>query len=558
MKFSTLLRLAFSGSLTDRVRAGLTVMAAVLAGLAILATGTVLNMAPTEQTFTVPGGFTMVATSWRYTTTLLNETGLRPGLIAMVAATLIPALVLIAQSARLGGPARDHRLAAMRLAGATPRQSRSIAAAEQGVTVGLGALLAMAVYPLLHALLHRPTMAGARQVEGFDLGVGVVIKPYAGPLLPLPTDTWPAWWSWLVVALGLPVLAALLSAVALRRVIASPWVAARRVRRTRPRLWPIWLTATGLTDLAVCRIWIDRLQTADPSAPEPNLAAPYLTMVAGLAAICVGVPLCAAAVGHLGARLALRYGRRPGTLIAARRVLADPYAGSRAVSVLLACTVLAVALVGIRTRLDFTGEVMAKRGMSYADPELNGLVLTILDTLTQVFVLFAVVGLLIALVESAMTRRRTEAALLASGTPKAMLIRSRVTMVLLTAVPGVLLGLAVGFAAPSLAMDQIREPASITPICHSRGDNPTVVACTAEGLARQQQADANARAGKGEPAYSQVEYDVAGPWHTVRPPIPWIRLAGVGGLALAVVAAATVLSLLVGRRSSAITALRTT
>jgi hypothetical protein len=553
MRLSTLLRLAFTGSLTDRVRVALTVAGAALTGLSLLATGTVLNMAPTERRFDLPGGgWDVDPYSWRYTSTLLNESGLRPGLIAMVAATIIPALVLVAQAARLGGPARDHRMAMLRLAGATPRQCRAIAAAAQAFTVAVGAVIAAAAYPLLRWLLHRPTMDGVRIAGQVYVDGGVETHPYTGPLLPLPTDTWPTWWSWIVVLLGLPVVAAFLSMIALRRLIRNPLAAARRARRERPRIWPVWLIGAGLADMVACRWWIDDLINAGRLGSE--LVAPYATLVVGLGAICVGVPLCAASIGYLGAKVTLRYARRPAALIAARRVLADPYAGSRAVSALLVCTVLVGALVGIRTYLDFEIEVLAISDQTIGDPDLYHMVMDILQGLAAVFVGFAGVGLLIALVDAVLTRRRTEAALLAGGTPGRVLMRAQVIGVFLAAVPGVLLGLATGFAAPSLAMVPQQAPAAVTHICHGFGDAAPVVPCTEEGLARQRGADA----GTGDPAYSYVEYQPTGPRHTVYPPIPWGRLGVAAGIALVTVALVIALSLSIGRRSPAETALRTT
>jgi len=552
MRFTILLRLAYPGSLTDRVRVAITIVGAVLAGLSLLATGTVLNMAPTERRFEVPGGWGMDPYDWRYTSTLLNESGLRPGLIAMVAAAVLPALVLLAQAARLGGPARDHRLAMLRLAGATPRQTRAVAAAAQAFTVAIGALLATAGYPLLRWLLHRPTMDGVRAGGVVQVDGGFEAHPYTGPLLSLPTDTWPTWWSWIVVLMALPVLAGLVSVVSLRRLIDSPLAASRRVRRERPRIWPVWLIVVGLVDMALCREWIDALARA--GRPSSDLVAPYVTLVAGLAAICVGVPLCAAGVGYLGARITLRYAHRPATLIAARRVLADPYAGIRAVSALLVCTVLVGALVGIRAQMDFEIEVMAITGGSIADPDLYELVMDILYGLSVIFIGFAAVGLLIALVDAAMSRRRNEAALLAAGTSTRVLVTARVIGVFLVAVPGVLLGLATGFASSSLAMPPQQAPAAVQHICHDLANADTVVPCTDAGLAQQKSADT----GGGDPAYSFVEFQVQGPWHIAHPAIPWGRLATAVGVALLAIVLVTILSLSVGRRSPAETALRTT
>lgn len=547
MRPLTLLRLAFSGSGTDRVRAGLTLVTAALAALGFLATATVLNMAPTE---TVIGNVTY-RNNWRYTTTLLNDTGVRVGLILMTAGTILPALMLVVQAARLGGPARDQRLAAMRLAGASPRQCRAIAAAEQGVTVGFGALLGIGAYLVLHQVLHRPTMREGLEVESFVTEGGVTLPAYTGPLLPLPTDTWPQWWVWPAVVLGLPFIAALLSVFALRRIIAAPMATATRARRAKPRLWPSLLILTGLSAMVACRVWIDRLE-----AREQPVTLPYALLVVALLAVCVGVPLSAAGIGYLMAKPVLRLGNgRPAALVAARRVLADPYSGSRAVAGLLVSTTLLAVLVGWQTYFDHINEVANGYGGSRGDEQLNTLVVRLLAGLAAMFVAFACAGLLVALVDSALTRRRTDAALLAGGTPNGVLIRARVTVVLLTAVPGVLLGVVTGFAAPMLALPPAQQPASVTLTCHGFGDGQPEVPCTPEGVAQQKRAERNFANGL---AYSYIVHEQHGPWRNVYPSVPWGTLGFYGGCALAATALATVLSLLAGRRGGAETALRTT
>ena len=82
----------------------------------------------------------------------------------MIAALLLlalPVLALAGQCIRLGAPARDRRLAAIRLAGATPRQAVLIAVAE---TVAAGLLGSV------RRLRRLPAAAGAaatgRNAEG--------------------------------------------------------------------------------------------------------------------------------------------------------------------------------------------------------------------------------------------------------------------------------------------------------------------------------------------------------------------------------------------------------
>ncbi|WP_431951793.1 hypothetical protein [Actinacidiphila sp. bgisy167] len=74
----------------------------------------------------------------RYTNNLLNEAGLRPGVIAVLLLLLLPVFAFLGQCTRIGALRREHRLAALRLSGATPRQVRRIAALETGAAGGLG------------------------------------------------------------------------------------------------------------------------------------------------------------------------------------------------------------------------------------------------------------------------------------------------------------------------------------------------------------------------------------------------------------------------------------
>ncbi len=65
----------------------------------------------------------------------------------------VPVLALAAQALRVGSVARDRRMAALRLAGATPRDVRVIAAAEAGFAALAGVAFAGPVYVLLWLLV---------------------------------------------------------------------------------------------------------------------------------------------------------------------------------------------------------------------------------------------------------------------------------------------------------------------------------------------------------------------------------------------------------------------
>ncbi|WP_433230641.1 hypothetical protein ACQP2H_01700 [Micromonospora sp. CA-248260] len=113
MRPGVALRLALAGNRTDTARVVLTALSAALASLAGLAALTVLAI-PTP-----PGGRGS-NNSEQYTNALLREPGLRGGTAVALLLLAVPVLALAGQCVRLGAPARDRRLAAFRLAGATP------------------------------------------------------------------------------------------------------------------------------------------------------------------------------------------------------------------------------------------------------------------------------------------------------------------------------------------------------------------------------------------------------------------------------------------------------
>lgn len=193
MRPATLVRLALAGTRTDTARVVLTALSALLATLAGLAALTVLAI---EK----PAGDAW-AQSEQYRNALLREPGLRGGTAFALVMLMIPVLALAGQCARLGAPARDRRLAALRLAGATPGQVTRLVVLETGVAALLGTLSGLGAYLVGRELLHRPDERGQ---------------------LALPTDVLPSTGALAAVVLGLPVVAALATALMLRTVTMSP------------------------------------------------------------------------------------------------------------------------------------------------------------------------------------------------------------------------------------------------------------------------------------------------------------------------------------------------
>jgi hypothetical protein len=433
----------------------------------------------------------------------------------------IPVLALAGQCARLGAPARDHRLSAVRLAGATPRQAVAIAVAETGLAALLGTGAGLATYFAGRALLHRPTAAGK---------------------LPLPTDQLPPVWTLVLIGAGLPLLAAAAAALLLRRVTLSPLGVTRRQRAARPRPWAGVLIALGIGAFAMLEPVARFYARSGDELPE--WLAPLLLGGGGLAAM-LGVVFGTAWISYTAGRVLHRLARRPAALLAARRLLADPWSGSRVLAALLACVMAGAGVAGVRAL--FAAEFTAQRAENRAFAEAYGegevyvdspadrafyfRSLDLADAAVAVAVAIAGLGLLVFLVEGIVSRRRTYSALVATGLPRRTLARTVGWQVLAPAVPAIALALATGLALVRGLSHEERSGGYTTQVCSG-------------GWERCQEADS--------PNLRTVEIPQS--VHPVE--IPFADLAAVGGVALAALLVTVGTGLLFLRSSTDVTELR--
>ncbi|MEV4479837.1 FtsX-like permease family protein [Micromonospora coxensis] len=501
MRPATLLRLALAGSRTDVARVVLTTLSAVLATLAGLAALTVLAI-PTP-----PGG----DQSEQYASALLREPGLRGGTAFALLLLTVPVLALAGQCARLGAPARDRRLAALRLAGATPGQVTRVAIVETGLAGLLGTLLGLAAYLAGRALLDRPDARGR---------------------LPLPTDVLPSTPAILAVVLGLPLVAALASALLLRRVSTTPFGVVRRAARERaPGPWAGLLIGGGLAAIAAIGPVQDWYR--DHDRDQPVLLLPSLLLLGGLAAT-LGVVVGTGWLSYTAGRLLHRSARRPDTLLAARRLTVDPWAGSRTFAALLAAVVVGGGAAGVRAGISAELEVRRRTGSGLAgDDDFYLGTLDLVDLAVGVALLIAGGGLVVALVEQIAARRRAYAALVATGVPRVVIGRSIAWQAFAPAVPAVAVALTVGLLLGRAA----------TGGGSSEGGYAQEI-CDAGTLCD----DPATRA-----AYTRTEWV---PEVSVAPDVPLAQLAGVGAGALATVLVTVGVGLLFLRASTAVDELR--
>ncbi|WP_420311708.1 ABC transporter permease [Streptomyces sp. YS-B37] len=355
-------------------RVGLTAFGAALAtgiGLAVVA---LLSL----------DGFSSVS----FGSGLFDSPGDRRNVSLALGLLLIPVLGFLGQCARIGAVHRDRRLAALRLAGAGPWQVRRIAALESGLACLAGAVLATAAV--------------------------------AVPLLPYAT----AWAGAVVVAV--PVLGAVVSAVALRRVVADPLGRVRRVRPVRGPGRPAG-TATRLLAVTLAALAL----TPVFGSPVSFGLGPVTVLVLAVLVSLIAIWLSGASSRQLGEGFAAGTSR-PALLIAAERLREDPWSTARTHAALLLVTVVGSGFAGVRqilladlTERRRTGHLATR--MAYYTTGIDLTAAAILVALA-----LALTALAVSSAESLAVRRRGLAAQAAAGVPHAVLARA---LLLETALP---------------------------------------------------------------------------------------------------------------------------
>ncbi|WP_190188001.1 ABC transporter permease [Streptomyces minutiscleroticus] len=343
-----------------------------------------------------------------YAAGLLNHPGERSGVVLVLVLLLVPVLGFLGQCARIGAVHRDRRLAGLRLAGAAPGRVRRIAALETGLACMAGtAVTAVFGALLLLRFWHRP------------------------PLV--------LWAGFAAVALCVPVLASLVGAVALRRVVASPlgWVRRERGVRGRGRALALVLPVLPLGAAGLLQL------VRGPGAPSSSLS-PVLAVFGAVALTGVGAVGTAGATARATGRWLGRRTGGPAVLIAAARLRADPWAAARTHAAVLLVTVVGVGFVGVREVLL---EELHRDGRHYAaDLDFYTTGIDLAGAAVLVALLIGVAGVAVGTAESLATRRRGLAAQHAAGVPRGVLVRALLLETALPLVPALLPATAGGTA----------------------------------------------------------------------------------------------------------------
>ncbi|MCT9078546.1 ABC transporter permease family protein [Streptomyces fulvoviolaceus] len=347
---------------------------------------------------------------------LLDEPGTRSGVIVILLLLLVPVLGFLGQCARIGAVHRDRRLAGLRLAGATAWQVRRIAALETGLACLLGSVLATAVaVPVLLNLWEHPAAA--------------------------------AWTGMVLVTVGVPVLGATASALALRRVVASPLGRTRRVRPQSGRVPGLLFLGGALLLSVVALAAVAGISNGLPFSGGLYGSVP-LVVAGGILAVGAGAVWLTGGTAQLMGLWFARRARTAATLIAAERLREDPWAAARTNAAVLLVTVVGTGFVGVRQVLLADLHGMRRAGSLGMDLTYytTGLDLTAAAILVALAIILS--GLAVGTAEALATRRRGLAAQTAAGVPHTVLSRALLLETALPLLPAVVLagtgGMAIG------------------------------------------------------------------------------------------------------------------
>ncbi|MCX4993659.1 FtsX-like permease family protein [Streptomyces sp. NBC_00568] len=513
MRVLTILPLALAGDRLDRARVVLTAVGAACGTVTLLASATVLSVdAPRAA---------------KYTNDLLNESGLRPGVAFGMVLMTIPILTFVAQCSRLGAPARDRRLAAIRMAGATPRQVVEITALETALASLVGVASGFVVYFAGRALLDAPDAQGRR---------------------PLPTDVLPHTVAMAGVALFVPLFIIALAVLTMRRVVITPLGVVRTGSRRRPSAWPGALILVGIGACALVEP-SHRYFVSHPQRNDLPVIVIGILLAIGFLAVSIGLVAGTGWITYLIGRILHRHTRRPAGLLAGRRLMADPWSGSRTFAAMLVALVVGSTAAGLSALTVATVEAQEENNRRLAhllgetyqptDAAFYERAYQIVGYAVSVSMVIAAAGLLVALTDGVLSRRRALTSLVAAGTPRGILARALVWQTLTPVVPAVAIAVLVGVLLPRFAVPDANDtaPIEVRRCVPSPGDAADACKNAAYDTAHQVLLTAE-----------RVPVTVD---------IPWSRIALLGTSAVAATIAITLFGLFFLRMNTRITELRT-
>jgi len=241
-------------------------------------------------------------------------------------ALLVPIAVLVATAARLAAAQREQRLATLRLVGASPAQTRRVAAMEGGLVGLVGAIAGWGLFAAL-----QPAIAG------------LPLNPSEGTRF-FADDLWPRPGVVALVLVLTPLVTMTAAVASLRRLDISPLGVSRRAPVGQPSALRIAPLVLALPLFALAMWTASHGEESDGAVAL--IGSSFVLVIAGI--VSAG-PLL---VWAISAWLA-RHARGPAGLVAARRLAADPRAGYRAIGGVVLAVFVASFFAGIRPSLSF-------------------------------------------------------------------------------------------------------------------------------------------------------------------------------------------------------------
>jgi hypothetical protein len=337
-----------------------------------------------------------------------SDSGIRLGVLTGAALLAIPVFAFAVQALRVGSIARDRRMAALRLAGATPRDVRLVAAAEAGAATFAGGVFAIWLFTLLWLALG-------------------VLPPNDLELMTAPDLLDAA--VWIVVVVLLAVAGALAGAAVQSRVVAEPLGVFRRARAGRPGRVRFLVISAGFVLIVVtaAATFSGRI---DSTLGALGIIAGFIVSATGAGTMLV-----------LFVARRLQRGPRAEDLLAGWRLEAAPQAAGRVAVVLLLCGV-AIGVELVYEPVWFYGEtILVLTQLSSDDPGTYLIALAGMATLIALGI--AVLTLIVGLADELVDSRRSLASLAAVGVEERVLARMLRRQLSAVALPSVLIGVGV-------------------------------------------------------------------------------------------------------------------
>ena len=411
MRTAERLRLAATGGRSDVLRIVCTALGAALSALVLLMTATVLAIKDDGMAY--------------YRIRLLNEAGLRAGVVVALLLLTIPVLVFTGVTSRLGSPGRDRRLAAVRLAGATPADVRAVVALETGLAAAAGSVVGGLGFLALRAVVDQTT---TRYVSDRRPGSRVTVAIHAWP-----TDVTPNAPMAVVALLFVPVAATLFALLALRRVELTPFGVAVGEKARVPAVLPAAALVVGSLGVVLFSSVASRIGIRSEAVATTVLWV-FVALAIG------GLLWGSASMAMLVGRVLSARARGVATLVAGRRLVAHPWEASKVTASIILAVVAGGAAAVLRavTLLQVADQNAVNGNTDGGQLSFFQQSYDVVYVAVVVGLVLSCLGLLVVQAETVVSRRRALAGLVAAGTPRAVLVRATLIEVLAPLVPMVL------------------------------------------------------------------------------------------------------------------------